>query len=142
MQSGKQHASKHAAPGLWSLLARLGRDRWPALLRGDIGWASEANMARAEQEGLPYLFKLRTTRNVKRLLERAMAEHDWAPGGQGSSRRLEHTTLEVLDQCAAEDSAPPLEGLNCSAVGRSSAKKPAIARRARAAAPALGRASR
>ena len=82
VQSGKQHASKHAAPGLWSLLAGLGRDRWPALLRGDIGWASEANMARAEQEGLPYLFKLRTTRNVKRLLERAMAEHDWGPAGQ------------------------------------------------------------
>ena len=83
VQSGNQHASKHAAPGLWSLLARLGRERQPALLRGDVGWASEANMSRAEQEGLPYLFKLRTTRNVKRLLERAMAEADWLPAGLG-----------------------------------------------------------
>jgi Transposase DDE domain group 1 len=83
VQSGKHHASKHAAPGLWSLLGRLGRERWPTLLRGDIGWASEANMRRAEQEGLPYLFKLRTTRNVKRLLARAMAERDWVPAGQG-----------------------------------------------------------
>jgi hypothetical protein len=83
VQAGKQHASKHAAPGLWSLLERLGPDRRPALLRGDIGWASEANMRRAEQEGLPYLFKLRATRNVQRLLERAMAERDWVPAGQG-----------------------------------------------------------
>ena len=83
VQSGRQHASKHAAPGLWTLLARLERDRWPVLLRGDVGWASEANMGRAEQEGLAYLFKLRTTRNVKRLLERAMAEADWASAGQG-----------------------------------------------------------
>ena len=83
VQSGKQHASKHAAPGLWSLLERLGPDRRPALLRGDIGWASEANMRRAEQADLPYLFKLRTTRNVKRLLERAMVERDWVPAGQG-----------------------------------------------------------
>ena len=83
VQAGNHHASKHAAHGLWSLLARLGRERRPALLRGDIGWASEANMRRAEQEDLPYLFKLRATRNVKRLLERAMAGRDWVPVGQG-----------------------------------------------------------
>ncbi len=83
VQSGKQHGSNHAAPGLWSLLARLGRDRWPVLLRGDIGWANETNMSRAEAEGLDYLFKLRATRNVKRLLEKAMGERGWAAAGQG-----------------------------------------------------------
>src|SRR5438309_9510516 len=40
-------------------------------------------MSRAEREGLPYLFRLRTTTNVKRALERAMAEHDWTDAGQG-----------------------------------------------------------
>jgi hypothetical protein len=40
-------------------------------------------MSRAEREGLPYLFKLRTTRNVRRLLERAMAEGGWVAAGQG-----------------------------------------------------------
>lgn len=39
-------------------------------------------MARAEREGLPYLFRLLLRRNVKRLLERAMAA-DWEPAGQG-----------------------------------------------------------
>jgi hypothetical protein len=83
VQSGKRHSSKHAAPGLWSLLDRLGRDRWPVLLRGDTDWASEANMSAAEGKELPYLFRLRSTRNVQRLLEKAMNEPDWEPAGHG-----------------------------------------------------------
>lgn len=83
VQPGRQHRSNHAAPGLWALLARLGREHWPALLRGDLDWATEAQMSRAEREELPYLFKLRTTRNVRRLLERAMGAGGWEAAGQG-----------------------------------------------------------
>jgi hypothetical protein len=35
---GNEHASKHAAPGLWALLDRIPRDCWPAFLRGDSGF--------------------------------------------------------------------------------------------------------
>jgi hypothetical protein len=80
---GDQHNPKHAAAGLWLLLAQLGRERWPSLLRGDAEWGNEGVMARAEREGLPYLFRLRATANVKRALERAMAERDWSDAGQG-----------------------------------------------------------
>ena len=80
---GNQHNPQHAAAGLWSLLAQLGRERWPRLLRGDAEWGNEGVMARAERERLPYLFRLRATANVKRALERAMAEHDWSDAGQG-----------------------------------------------------------
>lgn len=50
-------------------------------------------MARAEQEGLAYLFRLRMTTHVKRSLERAMRQSDWRDAGQGwegkeTSRRL------------------------------------------------------
>src|SRR5438067_10366717 len=45
---GDQHNPKHAATGLWSLLAQLGRERWPRLLRGDAEWGNEGVMARAE----------------------------------------------------------------------------------------------
>jgi hypothetical protein len=83
VQAGNQHASKHSAPGLWALLARLGRAAWPRLLRGDCDWGTEANMSRAEREGLPYLFKLRLTRNAKRLIERAMVEPGWLDAGHG-----------------------------------------------------------
>ena len=83
VQPGDQHNVKHASDGLWSLLDRLGRSRWPALLRGDSQWGNEPVMARAEREGMPYLFRLRATRNVNRALQKAMLERDWTDAGQG-----------------------------------------------------------
>jgi DDE family transposase len=80
---GDEHAPKHALEGLWSLLDRIGRARWPALLRGDSQWGVEPAMARAEREGLPYLFRLRATLNVNRALQKAMLERDWSDAGQG-----------------------------------------------------------
>src|ERR687889_840163 len=79
VKAGNEHASAHSAPALWGLLDRLGRDRWPWLLRGDADFGTERIMSRAEQEGMPYLFKLRSTRNVKRLIEKAMGR---PPGPQ------------------------------------------------------------
>jgi len=83
VKAGNEHSSAHSAPALWGLLDRLGRDRWPWLLRGDADFGTERIMSRAEQEGMPYLFKLRSTRNVKRLIEKAMGEADWTAAGQG-----------------------------------------------------------
>jgi len=42
----------------------------------------------------PYLFKLRQTKNVRRLLERAMIERDWEDGGQGFEGKSE--TLRLM----------------------------------------------
>ena len=71
--AGNEHTSKHFAPGLWALLDRIPRDLWPALLRGDCGFGNEPIMREAEQRGLAYLFKLRLTANVKRMIERLRA---------------------------------------------------------------------
>jgi hypothetical protein len=57
VQPGNQHHSKFSAPGLWHLLERIGRARWPRLLRGDRDWGTEGNMQRCEQEGLDDSFK-------------------------------------------------------------------------------------
>ena len=83
VQAGNQHASKHSSPGLWALLERIGRDRWPVFIRGDRDWGTQGNMARAEQEGIDYLFKLRLTKGVKKLVERLMGGADWTAAGQG-----------------------------------------------------------
>ncbi len=87
VEPGDAHTSKHAAPSLWALLARLGRAHWPRLLRGDAGWGTEANMSRAEQEGLPYLFKLRMTAKVKRLVAKLTGDGDWIDAGKGWQAR-------------------------------------------------------
>ena len=83
VQAGHQTASKYSAPGLWEWLKRLPRPHWPVFIRGDRDWGTEANMQRAEQEGLPYLFKLRMTAGVKKSVERLMREAPWCAAGQG-----------------------------------------------------------
>ena len=80
---GNQHAANHSAPGLWALLERVGRDRWPKMLRADKGFCSDALMTRCETEGLPYLMRLRLTKNVKRAIERLAGRRDWTDAGQG-----------------------------------------------------------
>ena len=80
---GNHHRSMRAAPSLWALLDRLGRDRWPRLVRGDKDWGSEGTMASCEAAGLDYLFKLRLTRGARRLAERRMARDEWEDAGQG-----------------------------------------------------------
>src|ERR1700676_1826084 len=90
---GDQYNVAHATDGLWTLLDHLGPDRRPALLRGDKSWGIERVMARAEQNGLPYLFRLRLTANVTRDFDRAMRQSDWADAGQGWQGKA--TTLRL-----------------------------------------------
>src|SRR5271168_921103 len=87
---GDEYNVAHATDGLWALLDHLGPARRPALLRGDKSWG----MARAEQNDLAYLFRLRMTLNVKRSLERAMQQSDWADAGQGWQGK--ETTLRLV----------------------------------------------
>ncbi len=91
---GNEHASKHAAPGLWALLDRIPRDCWPAFLRGDSGFGTEGVMREAEQRGPPYLFKLRLTANVKKLIKKTFSKSGWTDAGQGWQGREDTLRLE------------------------------------------------
>jgi hypothetical protein len=90
---GDEYNVVHATDGLWTLLDHLGPARRPALLRGDKSWGIERVMARAEQNNLAYLFRLRMTANVRRSLDRAMQQSDWADAGQGWQGK--ETTLRL-----------------------------------------------
>jgi len=91
---GNEHASKHAAPGLWAVLDRIPRDCWPAFLRGDSGFGTEAIMSEAERRGLPYLFKLRLTANVKKLIKKSFSKGGWTDAGQGWQGREDTLRLQ------------------------------------------------
>src|SRR5208283_4484120 len=91
---GDEHTSKHGAPGLWGLIDRLPRDLWPSLLRGDCGFGNEGVMREAEARGLPYLFKLRLTRNVRRMIEKLACARAWAYAGQGFEAKESMVRLE------------------------------------------------
>ena len=56
VQAGNQHAAKHSAPGLWTLLDRLGPQCAPWLLRGDRDWGNEGVISETERRGQAYLF--------------------------------------------------------------------------------------
>ena len=93
VQAGNKTASCFSAPGLWQLLDRIPRRNWPSFFRGDSSWGTEAFMSQAEARGLAYLCKLRLTKNVRRLIEKAFGCNDWVDAGQGWEGVQEHLKL-------------------------------------------------
>jgi len=82
VQAGNQTASSYAQPELWKLLDGLPEPSRPAFLRGDCGWGTERAMEGAEQRGIPYLFKLKQTANVKKLIDQLFGQSTWVDAGQ------------------------------------------------------------
>ena len=69
-------------PELWSLLDGLPEPSRPAFLRGDCNWGTERAMEGAEQRQMAYLFKLKQTANVKKLIDRLFGRNEWVEAGQ------------------------------------------------------------
>ncbi len=83
VQGGKAHAAKHSLGRLRSLVEGLGSEQRPALVRGDSAFGNEGVMVQMEQIGQSYLFKLRQTAGVKRLVERQWSRAHWCEAGAG-----------------------------------------------------------
>ena len=77
VQAGNQSSSAYSAPGLWALLSRIPRANWPVFIRGGCDWGSDTIMTEAEQRGIDYLFKLRQSANVKKLILQKHCESGW-----------------------------------------------------------------
>jgi hypothetical protein len=83
VQSGKACAAKHSLPRLRLLIERLPPEMRPILVRGDNAFGNEGVMLEMEEIGQRYLFKLRQTAGVKRLIERQWQQGEWVSVGQG-----------------------------------------------------------
>lgn len=83
VQSGKAHAAKHSLPRLRTLLEGLPPEKRPRLVRGDCAFGNETVMEEMESLDQAYLFKLRQSAGVKRLIERQWSRDDWSDAGQG-----------------------------------------------------------
>lgn len=83
VQSGKAHAAKHGLPRLRALLEELPAGQRPRLVRGDCAFGNETVMDEMESLEQSYLFKLRQSAGVKRLIERQWTRDDWGDVGQG-----------------------------------------------------------
>ena len=83
VQSGKACAAKHSLPRLRRLIERLTPEERPTLVRGDNAFGNERVMLEMEEIRQRYLFKLRQTTGVKRLIERQWQQGEWQNVGQG-----------------------------------------------------------
>ena len=83
VQAGNQTAASHSAPGLWELLDSLPREKWPKFMRADNAYGTNEIMSEAETRLLPYLFKLKMTKNVQRLIKKIQFNDLWTPAAHG-----------------------------------------------------------
>ena len=83
LEPGNRHSPSHARAGLLALLEDMPEHRRPKLVRGDCAFGSEGEMSALEAIGQPYLFKLRQSAGVKKLVRRQWTRRDWASVGQG-----------------------------------------------------------
>jgi hypothetical protein len=82
VQAGNQSAASFAQPELWSLLDGLSKASYPRFLRGDCNWGTERAMEGAERREIPYVFKLKQSANVKKLIAKLMSNDQWVDAGQ------------------------------------------------------------
>jgi hypothetical protein len=82
VQAGNQTAPSFAQPELWAFLDKLPEGKRPVFLRGDSHWGAERAMVGAEERELGYLFKLKQSANVKKLIGQIFRKEDWVDAGQ------------------------------------------------------------
>ena len=82
VQAGNQTAPSFAQPELWSFLDGLEERDRPIFLRGDSHWGAEKAMLGAEDRKIGYLFKLKQSANVKKLIGQIFTKQEWDEAGQ------------------------------------------------------------
>lgn len=98
VEAGDQSHSNTSLPGLTELLDRMSPEKRPKCVRGDCGFGNDAIMLALEQRGIPYLFKLKLTKNVKRYLQQIFWSEGWEDAGQGWEGREGEIKLCGWDQ--------------------------------------------
>ena len=92
VQAGNQSASSYSALQVYGrLLDRIPKAHWPRFIRGDCDWGNDGIMTEAEQRGIDYLFKLRQSKNVKKLI----LENHCKPGWQRTAEGWEALSTEL-----------------------------------------------
>lgn len=84
VRPGNETAGCHSHHGLWRILDSLSPELRPAFVRGDIGFGNEGTMSGCEQRNVHYLFKVKRTAGVKKLISKLETGFiDWKDSGDG-----------------------------------------------------------
>lgn len=81
--AGNETHACHSLPGLLRCIDQLPEDKRPDVVRGDCGFGTDAVMKGLEERKIPYLFKLRQSKNVKRYIQQVFWADSWTNAGQG-----------------------------------------------------------
>ncbi len=82
VQAGNQTAPLYAQPELWAFVDGLAERDRPTFMRGDCHWGAEKALLGAEDRKLGYLFKLKQSTNVKKLIGQIFGKEEWVEAGQ------------------------------------------------------------
>ena len=82
VRAGNQTAPLYAQPELWAFVDGLAERDRPLFMRGDCHWGAEKAMVGAEERKLGYLFKLKQSANVKKLIGQIFGKEEWVEAGQ------------------------------------------------------------
>ena len=93
VQAGNRTAPMFAQPGLWTFVDGLEARSRPVFIRGDCHWGTEKAMVGAEERDLHYLFKLKQSANVKKLIQQTFDKQEWVEAGQQWQGRDEELRL-------------------------------------------------
>jgi hypothetical protein len=77
VRPGKEHAAAHGLDNLWSLWDRLTPAQRPWLICGDANYGNERILSESEARQQSYLFRQRSTRGVKTLIQMLERQGGW-----------------------------------------------------------------
>lgn len=83
VQAGNESASSYSASDLWTLIDKLPSTQRPRFIRGDNAFGTDAIMREAEKRNQAYLFKLKMTKNVQKLIYTIQGNQEWRPVVEG-----------------------------------------------------------
>jgi hypothetical protein len=94
VQPGDQTKSRHSLPGLVTLLKRLPNESRPQFVRGDCDWGTDPVMGQLEELDQSYLFKLRKSGNVKKLIHKHHCLGQWTYFNEGWEAKEDQLQLQ------------------------------------------------
>lgn len=77
LMAGNESSSKHDIVPLQAILEDLAPHKRPKLVRGDNGFGNDPVMSMLEEFEQPYLFKLKQSSNVKKLIKQVFTCNQW-----------------------------------------------------------------
>lgn len=87
VEAGNHSHANTTLPGLLTLIDRLPSHQRPYCVRRDAGFGNDALMTGLEEPHIPYLLKLRATKNVKRFVKKVFWCQGRATPGEGFEGR-------------------------------------------------------